>query len=170
MSRGSCEPSVRRRFFTHISAYGAWRETVVHLVAFGAFANTSDPGTCVATCFDFFLSAEPVSVCVEAELFSINQNIRARASGKSIEAAFIQSYARSHSMGCQLTVEPPDSCFTADVRQGEMTGVLKGKKCEGVRVRAVRVCLETRPASRGWLMMTTAISWKMRSFCRRMNE
>lgn len=42
----------------------------MHLFAFGAFANTSDPGTCVATCFDFFfLSAEPVSVCVEAELF-----------------------------------------------------------------------------------------------------
>lgn len=43
----------------------------MNLFAFGAFANTSDPGTCVATCFDFFffLSAEPVSVCVEAELF-----------------------------------------------------------------------------------------------------
>lgn len=46
-------------------------------------------------------------------------------------------------MRCQLTVEPPDSCFTADVRQGEMTDVLKGKKCEGVRVEP-SVCVWKR--------------------------
>lgn len=62
----------------------------MHLFAFGAFANTSDPGTCVATCFDFFfISRTGECVCGGCAVLSINQNIRARASGKSIEAAFI---------------------------------------------------------------------------------